>query len=141
MLSNLLLIQMCSTPEALILRGIRTCALLSLPGHRPLISWGHLRPRGKSVVDNKGLTATWTCMIISSFLPSKWLITDAILLLRMQHVHITAGLLMLSRVQLLQERRILLIGSRTTSSMALLRTREDPRVALLEVRDILAVWR
>ena len=79
-------------------------------------------------------------MIISSLLPSKWLITDAILLLRMQHVHIAAGLLMLSRVHLPQEGRILLIGSRSSSSMALLRTREDPRVALLEVRDILSIW-
>ena len=140
-LSNLLLIQMCSTPEALILRGIRACALLSLPGYRPLISWWHLRPRGKSVVDNKGLTATWSCMIISSFLPTKWLIADAFLLLRMQHVHIAAGLLMLSRVQLLQERSILLIGSCSSSSMALLCTREDPRVALLEVRDILPIRR
>ena len=125
-LPNLLLIQMNPTPEALILRGIRACALLRLSGYRPLIRRGYLRPRCKSVVDNKGLTATCTCMIISSHLPTKRLISDAFLLLRVQHVHVAAGLLMLSRVQLLQERCILLIGSRSSSSMALLRTRENP---------------
>ena len=101
-LSNLLLIQMHSTPEALILRGIGACALLCLSGYRPLLififSRSQLRPRGKSVVDNKGLTATRAGMIIGSHLATNWLISDAFLLLYVQHVHVAPWLLMLPSV-------------------------------------------
>jgi hypothetical protein len=139
MLSNLLLIQMHSTPEAFILRGIGACALLCLSGYWPLLSRGQLRPRGKSVVDHKGLTATRAGMIISSHLATNRLISDAFLLLYVQHVHVAPWLLMLPSVQLLQERCILLIGSHSSSSVALLCTRENSWVALLKVSQALTI--